>query len=58
MVIYADACDTVLGTVITQTVNGVERIIACASRALRPNETKFSTTNKECLDVEWIIEKV
>lgn len=56
-VIHCDACDTGLGACITQEVEGVERVISYASRALRPNELNFSTTEKECLAIKWAIEK-
>ena len=55
--IQTDACDTGLGAVKTQVIDGLERIIAFASRAIHKNELVYSTTEKECLAIKWAIEK-
>lgn len=53
--ISTDASDTGLGCLITQEIDGKERVIAFASRALKKNEKIFSTTEKECLAIKWAI---
>ena len=44
--IQTDACDTGLGAVITQVIDGLEQVIAFASRALRKNELVYLAIEK------------
>lgn len=56
-ILHCDASNTGLGSVITQIMNGEEKVIAYASRALRKNELNYSTTERECLAIKFAIEK-
>ena len=56
-VIQKDASDSGLGAVLTQTVDGVERILGFASRTMTPAERNYSVTERECLAVLWAIRK-
>ena len=52
-----DACETGLGAVLTQTINGHNSEIGYASKELTEKKRKYSTTEKECLTVIWVIKK-
>ena len=56
-VVQTDASSVGIGAVLTQNINGVENIIAFASRALSDPEKKYSVTEQECLAVVWAIKK-
>lgn len=42
---------------LTQTVNGEERVLEFASRVLSPAERNYSVTERECLAVLWAVRK-
>lgn len=55
--VQSDASQTGLGGVLTQIIDGEERVIAYASRSLTKSERNLSTTHRELLGVIFCIEK-
>ena len=53
----ADACDRGLGVVLSQSQDGVERVIAYASRTLSQQEMAYCVTRKEFLSVVFGVKK-
>ncbi|CAD6240811.1 GSCOCG00012577001-RA-CDS, partial [Cotesia congregata] len=58
--LYTDACDTGLGAFLVQRdlETKKEYLIICLSRPLRGAETRYTTTEKECLAVVWAVRKL
>lgn len=56
-VIQCDASNTGLGGVLTQEIDGEERVVAYASRGLSKSERNYSTVELECLAVLFSISK-
>ena len=49
--IQTDAIETGLGLMVTQKVEGGERVLAFTSRVIHKNEKNYSVTEKECLSI-------
>ncbi|KAH0822314.1 hypothetical protein GEV33_000477 [Tenebrio molitor] len=56
--LQCDASDDGTGAVLTQNIDGHERVVCYLSRALLPAEERYTTTEKECLSVIYAIERL
>jgi transposase InsO family protein len=56
-ILTTDACDSGIGGVLSQCVEGVEKPLQFLSRTLNHTERKYATTHKECLAIVWCIEE-
>ncbi len=54
-ILTTDACDTGIGAMLSQEIEGVEHPVAYISRTLNIDERKYSPTEKECLAIIWAI---
>ncbi|XP_070851494.1 uncharacterized protein [Drosophila suzukii] len=57
-VLQTDASDVGLGAVLSQDIEGLEKVIAHASRRLTATDGNYTTTEKECLVIIWAIRKM
>lgn len=55
-ILQTDVSETVVGAVLTQNNNGVNRPVSYTSRKLLPAETRYATIERECLAIRWAVE--
>ncbi len=53
--LQTDASDRGLGAVLAQGIGGEERPVLYISRKLSKRETMYSTIEKECLAIQWVV---
>ena len=51
--VHTDWCKNGIGAVLSQEVDGVERVVCYASRSLKEHEKKYAAYEGECLAVIW-----
>ena len=56
-VIQTDASNTGLGGVLTEAIDGQERVLEFSSRTLNSAERNYSVCERECLEVLWAVRK-
>ncbi|KAK7895747.1 hypothetical protein WMY93_021072 [Mugilogobius chulae] len=54
-VLYTDASQVAIGSVLTQSVDGLEKVVAYASHALSATERKWSTYDRELWAIVWSV---
>uniref|UniRef100_A0A3Q2ZZT4 Gypsy retrotransposon integrase-like protein 1 n=1 Tax=Kryptolebias marmoratus TaxID=37003 RepID=A0A3Q2ZZT4_KRYMA len=54
-VLYTDASQAAVGAVLTQTVDGLERVVAYGSHALTAAERRWSTYDRELWAIVWSV---
>eukprot|EP00745_Piridium_sociabile_P007807 TRINITY_DN15246_c0_g3_i2.p1 TRINITY_DN15246_c0_g3~~TRINITY_DN15246_c0_g3_i2.p1 ORF type:complete len:396 (+),score=52.72 TRINITY_DN15246_c0_g3_i2:101-1288(+) len=57
-VVRTDASDVGLGGILLQSQEGMLHPVAFVSRKLLPRETRYSTIERECLAIVWVITKL
>ena len=53
--VHTDACGTGLGAVLYQYQDGLDRVVAYASRSLKTSERNYPAHKLECLALKWAI---
>lgn len=56
-IIHTNASNFGIGAALLQEIHNERRIIQWASRKLLPRELNYTTTEKECLSINWAINK-
>jgi hypothetical protein len=56
-ILYSDASNVQIGGMLCQKLDGTERVIAYASRALHGAEKNYGISDKECLAAVWMVKK-